>query len=77
MESVLVRADGRPAGGTDPAVPSKTVSQVPTLRQCCRPAGALQVVMPGIPSHSESPGTAVPAKLGPEQTGTRGHFKPE
>jgi hypothetical protein len=56
--------------------PSKTVSQVPTLHQCCRPAGALQVVMPSILSHSESPSTAVPAKAGPKQTESRGHFKP-
>lgn len=42
--------------------PSATVSQVPTLRQCCRPPGALQVVMPGILSHRESLGTAVPAR---------------
>lgn len=38
---------------------SETVSQVQTLRQCCRPAGALQVVMSSIPSHSESPGTRI------------------
>lgn len=44
--------------------PSETVSQVPTLHQCCRPAGALQVVMPSILCHSESPSTAVPAKAG-------------
>jgi hypothetical protein len=40
--------------------PSETVSQVPTLRQCCRPAGALQVVMPSILSHSKSPQHSCP-----------------
>ena len=30
--------------------------------------------MPSILSHSASPGTAVPTKLEPEQTGSRGHF---
>lgn len=45
--------------------PSETVSQVPILRQCCRPIGALQVVMPSILSRSESLGTAVPAKRPP------------
>lgn len=64
MESVLVRADGRSAAAQSRRSPSETVSQVPTLHQCCRPAGALQVVMPSILCHSESPSTAVPAKAG-------------
>lgn len=57
--------------------PSETVSQVPTLHQCCRPASAPQVVMPSILSHSESPSTAVPVKAGLKQAESRDHFKPE
>lgn len=38
--------------------PSETVSQLPTFRQCCRLAGALQVVMPSILAHRDPTSTA-------------------
>lgn len=50
--------------------PSDTASQPPTFRQCCRPAGALQVVMPSIISHSGSSGGLFGARSQSTQTVT-------
>ncbi|GAA3380748.1 hypothetical protein GCM10020367_69270 [Streptomyces sannanensis] len=58
------QADVRQAAQTSRS-PSGIVSQPPTIRQCCRPAGALQVVMPSILSHRESPGLGVRGRIGP------------
>lgn len=58
------QADVRQAAQTSRS-PSGIVSQPPTFRQCCRPAGALQVVMPSILSHRESPGLGVRGRIGP------------
>jgi hypothetical protein len=77
MNSVLVRADRRSAGGTDPTVPVGDRVPGPDLApvlppgRCSSSRHARHSLPQRVAQHSD------PAKLEPEPTGSRGHFKPE